>query len=348
VSEFKFSCPACGRDILADTAHAGKDVACPICKAIIVVPNPTAGTAGGSAQTNIPPAPPGRAASTVQRTSRLAIASLVCSLLSLITCVGWLPGIICGHLAKSRIRRNPALKGSGLATAGLLIGYLLLASEAGTTAVYVWRFSIAVKQGYENVRQDLATNHVIVTQTQSSTISNGNPEVALVQTGVMAAAHPPPEPVELATVAAVRPQIEPDNSGWTSDISKVSVPGHPVNGKLHGMDFILKTAAFRNGDLRLRSANGLQLDVYRLGVSIEGHSYEIQADDNNRTNPRVKMTWNQGGAVRTATFNKGYEMKLQFNQALNRKVSGRIYLCFPDDSKSCVAGAFEVRLPRPK
>ena len=39
------------------------------------------------------------------KTSGLAIASLVSSLSSLVTCVGWLPGIICGHLAKARIRR---------------------------------------------------------------------------------------------------------------------------------------------------------------------------------------------------------------------------------------------------
>lgn len=331
MSEFKFPCPACGQHILCDTTHVGTQIACPVCNATITVPEETAGTADVSTQANIPPALPGKVATTAQRTSRLAIASLICSLSSFITCVGWLPGIICGHLAKSRIRRNPSLKGRGLATAGLIIGYLILTLEVGTAAVKMWRFSIAAKHGFENVRQVLATNNVIVTQTQSTTVSNDNEPV---------------EPVKPMTVAAANPQIEPDKSVWTSDISKVSFPAHPVSGKLHGLDFAVKTTSFRNGDLKLRSADGVQLDVYRLGDSIEGRSYEIQSGDDDTSNPRVKMTWNEGGAIATATFNKGYGMKLQFARAINRTVSGKIYLCFPDDSKSYVAGTFELRLPK--
>ena len=147
MSEFKFSCPACGQDILCDTTHVGTQIACPGCNATIAVPKETAGTADVSTRTGLPPALPGNLATTAQRTSGLAIASLVCSLSSLITCVGWLPGIICGHLAKSRIRRNPSLKGSGLATAGLIIGYLFLMLEVGTAAVRVWSFSAALKHG---------------------------------------------------------------------------------------------------------------------------------------------------------------------------------------------------------
>ena len=331
MSEFKFSCPACGQDILCDTTHVGTQIACPGCNATIAVPKETAGTADVSTQTGIPPALPGNIATTVQRTSRLAIASLVCSLSSLITCVGWLPGIICGHLAKSRIRRNPTLKGSGFATAGLIIGYLILMLEVGTAAVRIWSFSAALKHGYENVRQDLTTNNVIVTQTQSTTISNDNK---------------PMEPVKSETVPTGNQQIEPAKSEWTSDISKAYFPDHPASGKLHGIDFAAKTVSFRNGDLKIRSANGMQLDIFRLGASIEGHSYEIQPADGGNANPHVKMTWNEGGVIQTATFSKGYGMKLQFDQAINRTVSAKIYLCFPDDSKSCVAGIFEVRLPK--
>jgi DNA-directed RNA polymerase subunit RPC12/RpoP len=331
MSEFRFSCPACGQDILCDTTHVGTQIACPGCNATIAVPKETAGTADVSTQTGIPSALPGNIATTAQRTSGLAIASLVCSLSSLITCVGWLPGIICGHLAKSRIRQNPSLKGSGLATAGLIIGYLILMLEVGTAAVRIWSFSAAVKQGYENVRQNLTTNNVIVTQTQSTTVSNDNKQI---------------KPVKPETVATGHQQIELAKSEWTSDISKASFPDHPASGKLHGIDFAAKTVSFRNGDLKIRSANGLILDIFRLGASIEGRSYEIQSNDGGNTNPHVKMTWNEGEVIQTATFNKGYGMKLQFGQAINRTVFAKIYLCFPDDSKSYVAGTFEVRLPK--
>jgi len=225
------------------------------------------------------------------------------------------------------------LKGSGLATAGLIIGYLFLMLEVGTAAVRIWSFSAALKHGYENARQELATNNIIVTQTQSATVSNENQPV---------------EPVKPVAAATNEQQMEPATSEWTSDINKMPFPDHPVSGKLHGIDFTLKTALFRNGDLKISSANGMFLDVFRLGESIEGHSYEIESTDSDNTNPHVKMTWDEGDVVQTSTYNKGYGMKLQFDQAINRTVSGKIYLCLPDDSKSCVAGTFKVRLPKQK
>lgn len=57
------------------------------------------------------------------RTSGLAIASLVLSVVGPITCI---PAIICGHLALRRIRKEPILRGRGLALAGLIIGYIVL------------------------------------------------------------------------------------------------------------------------------------------------------------------------------------------------------------------------------
>ena len=62
-----------------------------------------------------------------KRTEGLATASLVLGILSfiLLSIFGAIPAIICGHIAKSRIRKNPEeLEGSGKATAGLILGYL--------------------------------------------------------------------------------------------------------------------------------------------------------------------------------------------------------------------------------
>ena len=53
----------------------------------------------------------------------LAIASL---LSSVVLGIGWLPGIICGHLAKARMRRDPLLDGEKMANAGLIISYFML------------------------------------------------------------------------------------------------------------------------------------------------------------------------------------------------------------------------------
>lgn len=58
------------------------------------------------------------------RTNGLAIASLVCSIAGLATCISAPVGIVLGHLAKRQIRQTGE-SGSGLATAGLVIGYIL-------------------------------------------------------------------------------------------------------------------------------------------------------------------------------------------------------------------------------
>ena len=326
MSEFKFPCPACGQNILCDTTHVGTQIACPACKAAVIVPKETA----------------------AQRTSGLAIASLVCSLSSFVTCIGWLPGIICGHMAKSRIRRNPSLKGNGLATAGLIIGYLILVLGVGAVGVRVWSFSKAVKHGFENAKHDLATNNFVVTQTHPTTVSNDNQQVEPAEPEAVVTNNQPVELVKPEPVVINNQQTEPAKSGWTSDISKASFPDQPVSGKLHGSDFTLKTASFRNGDLKLSDGNGMLLDVYRLDKDIEGQRYEIHSIDTDSTNPHIKMTWNEGDVVQTSTYIKGYGMKLQFDQAINRTISGRIYLCLPDNSKSYVAGTFKVRLPKQK
>ena len=75
--------------------------------------------------------PPSTATNTPRpKTSGLAIWSLVLGILSL-TCFYILtavPAVICGHVAWSRIKRSAgALKGEGLALAGLITGYIGIA-----------------------------------------------------------------------------------------------------------------------------------------------------------------------------------------------------------------------------
>jgi len=75
------------------------------------------------------PSPPPAIPQTVPRTPAVAIWSLILAVLSF-TC-GWLftaiPAVICGHVARSRIRKSGgALGGKGIATAGLILGYIAL------------------------------------------------------------------------------------------------------------------------------------------------------------------------------------------------------------------------------
>jgi competence protein ComGC len=73
--------------------------------------------------------PPVSGNPSVPKTSALAVWSLVLGILSLVICLfailAAIPGVICGHMALSRIKASGgALAGQGLAIAGLITGYL--------------------------------------------------------------------------------------------------------------------------------------------------------------------------------------------------------------------------------
>jgi hypothetical protein len=80
-----------------------------------VIPSPGPGVPAIVTPTSVPGSP----------TEPLAIWSLVLSLLGLFCCglLSGVPGIICGHLALSKIEKRPGVQGRGLAIAGLVIGY---------------------------------------------------------------------------------------------------------------------------------------------------------------------------------------------------------------------------------
>jgi Family of unknown function (DUF6805)/Domain of unknown function (DUF4190) len=127
MSDFRFACPSCGQRIIVDSAHRGREINCPDCQKPLTIPQIRAPAPAAHA--------PERAASASKpdgtKLSALALASLVCSTVLGIGCI---PGIICGHLARARLRRNPALQGKGMANAGLIISYAFLLATTGVLA----------------------------------------------------------------------------------------------------------------------------------------------------------------------------------------------------------------------
>jgi hypothetical protein len=74
----------------------------------------------------VQPGPSAPAQTQPGRTSGLAVASLVLSLVGPIICITCIPAIICGHIALAQIGKSAAVKGRGLALAGVIIGYVVL------------------------------------------------------------------------------------------------------------------------------------------------------------------------------------------------------------------------------
>lgn len=150
MAEFRFLCPQCGQKLLGDTASIGISIACPTCHQTITIPSaplasplpPSAGLASGIPASPTPPplpglkplarpAAPSSGVATSQKQARgplsaLAAASLICSVF---VPLGFIPGVICGHLARARMRRNIFLEGEKMAAGGLLISYSMLAAS---------------------------------------------------------------------------------------------------------------------------------------------------------------------------------------------------------------------------
>ena len=84
----------------------------------------------------------------VAPTSGLAIASMVCGIVGIITCyfagLLGLPAVICGHLAMSQINGSSLpMSGRGMAIAGLVLGYLGIVMSVGFIAFFVFAISSA-------------------------------------------------------------------------------------------------------------------------------------------------------------------------------------------------------------
>ena len=139
----KFECPRCGQHLTATTDQIGIVAPCPGCGTSVTVPRPVPPPVSQPA-----PAPQGfpGIAGPPRKTCGLARSSLVYGIISVISlCCGgistailvisgavWIlatiPAIICGHIARARIRRSAGtLGGGGLALTGLILGYANLA-----------------------------------------------------------------------------------------------------------------------------------------------------------------------------------------------------------------------------
>ena len=121
--------------------------------ALSTVPGVGAAASPGAAPISPATVPPSVAPAgliPVRKTEQLAVLSLIFSILGLFGfCCGFfmmagVAGIVCGHIALSKIKKDPNLEGHGLAMAGVVIGYLAVAGWL------VWIFvfgGLAVLQG---------------------------------------------------------------------------------------------------------------------------------------------------------------------------------------------------------
>ena len=328
MSEFKFFCPSCGQHLAGDACYSGLQITCPNCQnpinvpaaPVIASPPPTPVVVRVAAvQVSTPPATSRTqmAAPVPARTCGWAIASLICS------CLGVsIAGVICGHLAKSRIRRDPALGGRGLATAGLLVGYLGLALEAMAVTVFLF---------------------AVVSGVHAAKSLTSAPPVGAAP--IVRQAEPPRD---------VPADTTPDGSGWTLQLNNAEFPSGPVQGRIHGSEFTADQVALEGGSLKFRQGDGffpaLAMEIVLFEVDpmrLSGKTYVVPKAEFGTT-PHLWMKWKKPdqNVPETKGFMRGYALRLEFGESAGGKLPGKIYLCLPDAEKSFIRGAFELSVKK--
>jgi hypothetical protein len=88
----------------------------------------------------------------LKRSSSLAVISLVSGLLgwTLVPWLGSIAAIITGHMARAEIRRDPeTMEGDGMAVAGLVLGYSMVAlSILAIVAIFLFFGGLALFLGW--------------------------------------------------------------------------------------------------------------------------------------------------------------------------------------------------------
>jgi hypothetical protein len=147
------------------------------------------------------------------------------------------------------------------------------------------------------------------------------------------------------------PAAPPANdTNWTLDLKGAAIPDSTAAGRVEGQDFICDHATLQGGLLTLRYGD-LSFAINFTGATAQMLSGKtINVATNAASAARVTLHWKDGDRSKHDTFTNGYALLLDFGEATNNRISGKIYLCTSDEEKSYVAGTFkaEIRKPRPK
>jgi hypothetical protein len=144
---------------------------------------------------------------------------------------------------------------------------------------------------------------------------------------------------------------------WTPDLTRAKFPKKAAVGTIHGQEFVCREAVLQNGLLVLRNGHGWQSEmaanvfVFTNAFStnaaeiLSGMSFEV---DTNHAGfaPSVSLFWREGDLRVMEMFTNNFAMKLEFGKSSGGKLPGKIYLCLPDEAKSCVAGTFTAEIQR--
>ena len=152
-------------------------------------------------------------------------------------------------------------------------------------------------------------------------------------------------------VYAAKPPADWKGPGWTTDLAAMKAPDAPAAGWVMGADFKVEEATLTpgNGFLTLRQGKPfapgayltLQLGFQKTLADLEGKTITVSGKQ-----PIAGMISAQLGRTpegqklpKIQMFTE-YTLKLEFGKGEGLKLPGKIYICFPDEAKSVIAGKF--------
>jgi DNA-directed RNA polymerase subunit RPC12/RpoP len=391
MSEFKFACSNCGQHLSGEEDWVGRRVRCPACRTELVVPHiPAAVAVNASFPASPPPLPSipvtsARAAAPSRPTNpnlwRLAAASLTLSLLTLplsflgklwyvpFGLLGCLPGVICGHLALTRIQAAGILRGRNLAIAGLVAGYFFLGTITIGSLVYRAAQPMLQQFAANTAAQpppELQPRRELQAPPESSPPTTAPPlrPPARVAPPVQRSPSPPVVAPNLpAFPRQALPQTQPRMSTPVplqplprdlpvpTDPRTIGIPVSTAAGRLGGQSFQVTKAALQGGVLTLSQGDGFvpdfQVTVFLFTTGLQdlgGTTWLVPNPTAPSPTPHVHLRWREGTTSKTETLSEGYAMRIEFGRTSGQTLPGKIYLELPQRYRTKISGAFTAKL----
>jgi len=180
----------------------------------------------------------------------------------------------------------------------------------------------------------------------NQTVSSGSDEESTTPHQTQATTKPAPVPL-------VAPPANDTN--WMLDLEAATFPNSTAAGRIHGKDFIVERAILQNGSLTLRTGRNGTVEfgvIINFGgaqpEALAGQSLNITTNADKAAG--IMLRWKDDDQQSKVTMTNGYALRLNFGQLSGNHLSGKIYLCAPDETKSYIAGTFnaDIRRPKPK
>jgi hypothetical protein len=161
-----------------------------------------------------------------------------------------------------------------------------------------------------------------------------------------------PQSQKTSQIAQTNLTLPGGTNFWTLNLDAMAIPDSPVAGKIHGNFFTAQKVILNGNGLTIRTAENppeAGVTIYLRPNPVEsvfGKTIVVKADAVNA--PLLNLRWKdaQGQAVQQPQT--GYAMRIEFGQPVGNFISGKIYLCTPDEMKSYVVGVFNAEIVKPK